>query len=463
MRTPTWPSLSALEHGAFVCAGLLVYVLVTRVGQQRRHPSAAMAWVLAIAAFPYLALPLFLAFGTRKVSRPLPAAMPDPLPTVAGAPDWATRLLCGLGLPGAVHNHAVLFHADGAQSYQALIDLIDSARQTLDVGTYLLRDDRTGDAVATQLCAAAARGVRVRLLLDALGSLTVARRLTRRLRSGGVEVRRFMPLWDNPMRGRTNLRNHRKIAVADAMRLWSGGRNLADEYFFDGAAGPAWIDLSFVLEGPVAAQAQDQFDRDWLAASGRLSRPAAPALRRQIFDGSVLVQWVPTGPDHADDTVHALLVASAYQARERILAVTPYFVPDEGLLDAWCMACRRGVPVILVVPGRSNHRLADWARERALRRLHEAGAQVLLARGMVHAKLVVVDRALGLCGSVNLDGRSLFLNYEAMAAFYGNAEVDWLSRWHAQQAAAANVYTGAPPAWWRDVAEGMVRAVGFQL
>lgn len=75
----------------------------------------------------------------------------------------------------------------------------------------------------------------------------------------------------------------------------------------------------------------------------------------------------------------------------------------------------------------------------------------------------MVDRALGLCGSVNLDGRSLYLNYEAMAAFYGDAEVDWLSRWHAQQAAAANVYTGAPPAWWRDVAEGMVRAVGFQL
>lgn len=102
MRTPTWPSLSALEHGAFVFAGLLVYVLVTRVSQQRRHPSAAMAWVLAIAAFPYLALPLFLAFGTRKITRPRSTAVPGLLQTVVGAPDWATRLLSGLGLSGPV-------------------------------------------------------------------------------------------------------------------------------------------------------------------------------------------------------------------------------------------------------------------------------------------------------------------------------------------------------------------------
>ena len=96
MRTPTWPSLSALEHCAFVCAGLLVYVLVTRIGQQRRHSSAAMAWVLAIAAFRYLALPLFLAFGTRKVTRPQSIAVPSPPRTVVGAPDWATWLLAGL-------------------------------------------------------------------------------------------------------------------------------------------------------------------------------------------------------------------------------------------------------------------------------------------------------------------------------------------------------------------------------
>ena len=118
--------------------------------------------------------------------------------------------------------------------------------------------------------------------------------------------------------------------------------------------------------------------------------------------GGPLAQWLPSGPDHADDTVHALLLAAAYHAQRRIVAVTPYFVPDDALLDAWCLACRRGVRVSLLVPARSNHRLADIARERALRQLAAAGAQVWLAPAMVHAKAVLIDDDLALAGSLNL-------------------------------------------------------------
>jgi cardiolipin synthase A/B len=176
-----------------------------------------------------------------------------------------------------------------------------------------------------------------------------------------------------------------------------------------------------------------------------------------------LAQWIASGPDCADDTVHAVLMAGAYHARTRILAVTPYFVPDDALLDAWCLASRRGVKVGLVLPQRSNHRLADWARMRALRRLVEAGGQVFMTPRMTHAKAVVIDAEFALCGTANLDGRSLFLNYEAMAAFYGAAEVAWLAQWIEQQAALAVVYDARRPPWWRDLAEGVVRAVAFQL
>ncbi len=127
------------------------------------------------------------------------------------------------------------------------------------------------------------------------------------------------------------------------------------------------------------------------------------------------------------------------------------------------MACRRGVQVTLVVPRRSNHRLADWARERALRALVDAGGSVRLAPDMVHAKAVVVDDRLALCGSVNLDGRSLFLNYELMTAFYGAAEIDWLAGWIGRQDARSDAYFARTPPWWRDVVEGVVRVVGFQL
>ncbi len=460
--------LSGLGHAVLVAASLLIYVLATRIGHQHRHPSAAMAWVLGLVAFPYLTLPLFFFFGARKVARPArhqlapervaAATMP------AGAPPWATRLLAGMELPPAVRNTHAHFYESGTASLEALIDLIDSAEHTLELGTFLYGNDVVGAAVTSALARAVQRGVTTRLLLDAMGSLKTPRRQLRQWVRAGVRVRRFMPLWHNPLRGRTNLRNHRKVAVADGQRLWSGGRNLADEYFIDRPGHPAWVDLSFVVHGPLAAQAQAQFKADWRAARGRpLHHVATPAMAPSALPAPVLAQWVASGPDHADDTLHALLMSGAYQAQQRIWAVTPYFVPDDALLDAWCLACRRGVQVSLLVPQRSNHRLADWARERALRQLVAAGAQVWLAPVMLHAKAVLIDDELALCGSLNLDARSLFLNYEAMAVFYGAEQVGWLSDWYARQRAHAHPYVARRPSLAHDIFEGVVRAIGFQL
>ncbi len=460
-----WPSISGLEHAAFVAGGLLLYVLVTRAGHQRRHPAAAIGWVVGIAAFPYAGVPLFLIFGTRKFVRPAasigPPVRPDP---VAGVPEWAGSLLAALGVAEASANERVRFLPQGRDSLDALLALCGTARARLDVCTFILGGDEVGRAVVQALTAAAGRGVACRLIVDAVGSLRTPRAQLAALRAAGVEVRVFMPLLHNPLRGRTNLRNHRKLAVADGRQLWAGGQNLADEYFLDSPDAQAWIDLGFVVEGPVAAVAQTQFDRDWQRSGGRaVEAPRCPDGLMSVAAGGPLVQWIPTGPDGPDDTVHALLLAAAYRAQERIIATTPYFVPDEALLDALSIACRRGVRLTLLLPRRSNHRLADIARERALRCLVRAGAEVRLLPRMLHAKVVIVDRTLALCGSVNLDGRSLFLNYEAMASFYSPAEVDWLVAWATRLAPTGDVHPGTPPSVARDLLEGTVRALAFQL
>ena len=458
-----------LGHALLVAASLLVYVLATRIGHQYRHPSAALAWVLGMVAFPYVTLPLFLLFGTRKYARP-PRHRFSPervaaIPVPADAPAWATRLLAGMELAPAERNGAITFQEDGPQSLQALLELIDSAQHTLELSTFLYRDDAVGQTIIAALVRCVQRGVTTRLLLDAVGSFQTPQRQLRQWLLAGVRVRRFMPLLRNPLHGRSNLRNHRKVAVADGARLWSGGRNLAAEYFTDCAGRSAWVDLSFVVHGPLAAQAQAQFLADWHTAGGRPLRfnrvPLRPSANAP--QQGALAQWVPSGPDHADDTAHSLLMSGAYQAQQHIRAVTPYFVPDDALLDAWCLACRRGVQVSVLLPARSNHRLADWARERALRQLVAAGAQVWLVPTMLHAKAVVLDKELALCGSLNLDARSLFLNYEAMAAFYGRAEVQWLSDWFDRQVAQATPYQARRPSWLRDIFEGVVRAVAFQL
>lgn len=470
------PSITPLEHVAAVVAGLLVYVVVSRVQRQRRQPASALAWVMTITIFPYLGALLFLIFGTRKVARPAtrtPIATPECL--VQWAPSWATQLLAAMGIAGPQPNVAVAFQADGADSLAALLALLRSARQTLDLCTFILGDDEVGAAVAAALAERARSGVRVRLLVDAVGSLRTLHSHDAVLHPAGVQCRVFMPLRGRP-RGRINLRNHRKLTVADGVQVWSGGRNLAKEYFLGQAGDAPWIDLSFTTRGPLAAQAQALFDDAW--ELGRDRAPAAPAAVTPaaaprpvpgVFGNdagqapAAFAQWVPSGPDFHEDTLHALLLSSVFRAERRLLLVTPYFVPDEALLEALLLAVKRGVQLLLVLPARSNHRLADWARGRAVRAVAAAGAQVCLLPQMLHAKVVVVDEVLALCGSANLDCRSFFLNFEAMAAFYDRAQIDWLAHWAEATAALGQPVRATPPSWARDLLEGVVGTVAFQL
>jgi cardiolipin synthase len=381
-------------------------------------------------------------------------------------PAWATSLLASLGMSSPTANEAIDFHADGRQSFDAQMSLMRDARHTIELCTFVLGRDEVGAAIIDELARAAARGVRVRLLLDAFGSLASPRRRLRELRRAGVQVRWFMPLLHNPLRGRTNLRNHRKLTIADGSILWSGGRNQAAEYFFDRPGEDAWPDLTFTVRGPLARQALALFDHDWQVASGRASQLPLPLTAGTPASAGLaagLAQLIPSGPDHVDDTVYSLLLAAAFHAQRRVLAVTPYFVPDDALLSAWCLACRRGVEVTLLVPERSNHPLADLARERSLRQLQQAGGKVMLHPRMMHAKAVVIDDQLALCGTINLDARSLFLNFEMMFAFYDPAQVDWLADWIEAQCRRARPHEAVAPGWSRDVLEGIVRAVGYQL
>ena len=479
------PALTPLEHVAFVAAGLLTYLVVTRVRRQRRHPYAALAWVMGIAAFPYLGLPLFLVFGTRKVVRPATPRQPAPAgPWAALAPLWATRLLAALGVAGARPQAVVRFESDGEAALAQLQRVIGSARHTLDLCTYVLGDDEVGAAVAAALADRARAGVRVRLLIDSIGSLKSAHSHDAMLKNAGVRTRLFMPALGRPGRGRVNLRNHRKLLIADGEVVWSGGRNLANEYFIGRVGEPPWLDLSFAAEGALAAQAQALFDGDWRIARGArqalrlgyaerfarqqaLEQPsdaadyaAAPSTDATV---SSLAQWVPSGPDFHEDVLHALLVSAAFHAEQRLLLATPYYVPDEAVQEALVLAAKRGLQITLLLPRRSNHRLADWARGRAVRELVEAGVDVRLLPAMLHAKAVVVDDVLALCGSANLDSRSLFINYEAMAAFYGRAEIDWLADWINAHAAQAEPASAKPPSWLRDIGEGIVATLAFQL
>ena len=161
--------------------------------------------------------------------------------------------------------------------------------------------------------------------------------------------------------------------------------------------------------------------------------------------------------------MHALLIDACFHVRERMLAVTPYFVPDQSLETAMRLAARRGVQIDLCIPAVSNHRLADFARNRALRALSTAGVRIHLLPSMNHAKAVVFDESLALSGSVNLDSRSLLLNYECALVFYGAREIDWLANWIQSLIPEAQPFDCRPPGLVRDLGEGLLLTVAYQL
>jgi cardiolipin synthase len=442
-------------HSLAIVLALLTYVLTTRLERQRRPPSAAISWVFAMIAVPYLALPLYVLFGRRKLPRRNTPCLAGP----SSATHWAESLIESFGLPPPAPAR-VRMHADGGESAEALFELMAGAERRLDLCTYMLGDDEFGEDVTARMLACVARGVRVRFLIDGVGAIFLPRHWFKRMHDGGAETAVFSPLLARKTQGPRNLRNHRKWVIADGERLWTGGRNLAAEYFCGTPGLPPWGDLSFDLDGPVAASAANQFEVDWVAAGGK---PAARAVVAATEDLGSRAQFLPSGPDQTEDTVRALLIDACFHATERMLAVTPYFVPDASFETAIRLAARRGVKVHLCIPAKSNHRLADFVRNRSLRALASAGVSIHLLRGMNHAKAVVFDHGLALSGSPNLDSRSLLLNYESAIVFYGRREIEWLASWITDLMVEADAFDARAPGLWRDLAEGLVLTLAYQL
>ncbi len=456
-------------HGLVTALSVVFYAITAHVMQQRRHPTAAIAWVLFILLVPYVALPTFLTFGSRKQARPRIDPLRRP-PEPTEHSGWAVRTILALGQPAPAPYDALHLHADGSAARAALLQTIAGARRSIDVCTFILDPGPFGRDVLEALAVRARAGIKVRLMLDGLGRLMGGRPDLSGVAAAGVEVSLFVPPLHSPLKGRTNLRNHRKMVIADAdaddtalQRLWCGGRNLAPEYFEGRDDRPPWHDLSFDLRGPLVEQAAALFEHDWQFANGRKPRFLTVADGALPPTPGVGAQIIASGPDQIDDTVYSLLVTAAYRAQRRIALITPYFVPDAALLQALCLAARRGVAVDLLVPGRSNHWMSDIARRRALRSLASAGGRIWLAPQMLHAKLAVVDDTIALAGSANLDSRSLFLNYELMIAFHAKQSVAAFADWFERERASARPCRPKTPSFFADVAEGLVLWIGFQL
>lgn len=424
----------AVTVGVLLTAAALIWVL-----QQRRSPQSALAWILFIVTAPYLGVPMFFAFGVRKRGTfydyihfaPEPV---DPGPPVHDLDDMFRRL----DLPAARSGHRLSLETDPRAARAALNRLIAEAHTSLDIVLYRLDPDPYGEAFVAALIDALARGVRVRLILDHLG--TIIKRPRKALKAfveAGGELRMFSPFPKFLATGRLNLRNHRKMVIADGRLVWSGGRNVGLAYLGSPSDPVTWRDLSYVIEGPVVPRFAEVFEADWRKEGEPAGGPTVPT--GPVPGGKTVAQLVPSGPDLPHDGLHDALVHGIHTTRHRVWIATPYFLPSDQLLHALATAARLGRDVRLLVPARSNQRIADFARGAYLRDLEEAGV-VILRYGprMMHAKAVVLDD-VAVIGSANIDVRSMLLNFETALLIYDEATVAALATWFSELSSTAKV------------------------
>jgi cardiolipin synthase A/B len=419
-----------IPHLLTVVGFILALLAIARLLSERRQPGNTFAWLLAIAFVPYLGVPLYLLLGGRKIKRLLatkprlrPLTNPEQTPATPMGPTARVLSLNGASPPLGGNRLRLL--TTGEAAFAELEHGIKNARHSIQIMTFILARDAVGRRLVALLAQRACEGVRVQLLLDALGCFPSSGRFVEPIRAAGGQVAKFMPVLPLQTRGSANLRNHRKLAIFDGHTALLGGHNLAKEYMGPTPLRKRWRDFGARIEGPAVRPLQDTFLADWAFATKQ-----TPAAERAAWltefppaVGDSELQIVASGPDVAGDPLYEGILSLVQNAERSIWIVTPYFIPDEVLFRSLLLKARGGLDVRIIVPARSNHPVTDLARRHFLRELKAAGATVLLYQpGMSHTKLMLVDGSTALFGSANMDLRSLFVNFEIAALTYSPAD-----------------------------------------
>jgi cardiolipin synthase len=413
---------------------ILTVFLVLSLLRRHRTPTSTFAWIMAIVLIPYVGIPLFLMFGGRKLRK---VTKRKGMLREFSRPEKGAKSVPELFLPQTVSGvfpttkaEQLELITEGDEVFREVISLIRRAKSTIHICTYILGDDETGEAIINALTERAKEGVRVRLLIDSYGSLRLAKRVLAPLKEAGGETAFFIPVLPIPFQRNVNLRNHRKVILIDGETAVIGGMNLSTEYMGAERRPEYWKDISLVLEGQDAAHLHEVFASDWsFATSEELGSVEEPDASIEP-SGDSKTQIIASGPDVERDPIHEAILVALFSAKKRIWIVSPYILPGESLLNAMIIAAQRGIDIRLITPKRSNHPIADFAREGYMSVLQKAGAHIMFyTAGMLHAKAILIDDDVSIIGSANLDMRSMFFNYEIAVGIQSNSFAEELEAW----------------------------------
>ncbi|MFH0983421.1 MAG: cardiolipin synthase [Planctomycetota bacterium] len=428
-----WKALTVLD---FVLTALAVMTVLRRP----REPRAMIAWLLALLLLPVLGLVLFVLIGeprlkrTRrrrqrrrrklapKLSRRTEALREVRVPhETVPIPDELSNLVRAatrLSRHPPTYGNEVIIYFEAEKTFLARQLAIEAAESHIHLEYYIFQPDETGRALLDLLTRKVRQGVRCRVLLDFIGCWRWPRSFARSFHDGGVELAFFLPMVPWRGRWRVNFRNHRKLTVIDGKVGFTGSQNIGDEYLGRRKKHGPWRDTHMRIVGPAVQQLQEIFVEDWHYTTGMdlVADEYFPPPQRV---GSRVVQVIPSGPDDPANVMHQLLFAAIAAARRSVCIATPYFVPDTSMVLAFQAVAYRGVRVQLLIPSRSDHRVALWAARSYYEELSAAGVEIYeYDLGMLHSKVVVVDGSWALVGSANMDERSFTLNFEVTTLLY---------------------------------------------
>ncbi len=422
---------------AFNYLGLLLGVVFSLLVLSRRSRSTAAtwAWLLSFFAFPFLAPFGYLLVGYSNMSR---RKRPKPTPQKrlpemgfmmkSAIGDLSPRFLpvaqlCEnlSGFPPTSGNNLEFF--EGQESiYQSLTDSLEKASHSIFLEYYIFRPDSVGQHFRDLLVRKAQEGVKVRVLVDHVGSFSLNHKFLEPLKQAGGEVAFFGKLTLKRPWG-FQLRNHRKIAIVDGTRAFTGSQNICSDFRKWRIRKLDWIDSQVMIQGPAVTQLETVFLEDWDFTTGeKLALSNSETVPSQL--GNSVVQILPTGPDEPPRAFEKILMALIHGAQARITLLTPYFIPTEAVAISLEAATRRGVQVEILVPRKSDHWLVDAASKSWYWELLRSGVKIWESpESFIHAKQITIDGEIALMGSANMDERSFRLNFENTTLIYDPTKV----------------------------------------
>jgi cardiolipin synthase len=404
----------------------------------KRKPQSAFAWIAIAFAVPFLGVLLYYTFGINRVrtrarqlrhdrhERPSAASHSDGAPP--GLEPLAELGFAVTGLPLVSGNAIEILH-NGEGTFPAMLAAIRAARKRVFLSTYIFDSGPVGREFADALGDATARGVDVRVAIDGVGALYSWPQVHALLAQRGVRVAKFLPPRLVPPSFSVNLRNHRKILAVDGQIAFTGGINIREQYLVaETTSATRIVDLHFRVAGPVAAQIEAVFLRDWRFMTGEADAASAVPAGGLGTAGTAVCRAVADGPEEDMDRLTELLVGAIGKAQRRVAIMTPYFLPPRELIGPLAAAALQGVDVAVILPAHNNLPYVHRATRHTLWELLQRRVRVYYQPApFVHSKLYYTDDHYAQIGSANLDPRSLRLNFEMNVEVYDGAFVAQLS------------------------------------